>query len=539
MRMKKQTPSDSFSSLSSVTSSEALQSTKLSPLQIQLFRLQIQKNQTKKEPLDLGTKVFKVSEVFSELYAKSKNQLFKEAFRENFRQKKIGIRKKEAFLIIKPYVSAEDLKVAGFYSKTLEPWFLFKKHLDYSSFNNALTEGFRPWRDDQAKSLKISRESIEQGLKVFSKTCAEGRKSLDLAKSLYLEHWVDSQKNEFFMLHQELKDKLPPFQLAKILCTRLVYQKGLDSSHKVLYKVLQSFQMSLSGEALKRLASATNGLQPKLQSFVRSFMLLNKTENGKSLLLSNQISGYKALSSRKFWSVRLFLLKGKYETLLLSFLEKLLVFSSSLFDLIEKKEDPYFFRNLVRQEKLKKARALKQFKLIEQIKKKLKAKMPRGFPIPKKYRKFLLAAKKGQSFMARKMKVNKASQSFRTNNFLPFPKRLSYPLPIIFIQASINNTFLTLTDPKGNTLYATSAGKVGLTNARKSGRLVSQSVALDLGRKCRTLRVRQVDIRMRGMGRAKKTALIALRRIGLRVRYLTSYFEQPYNGCRPPKKRRV
>jgi small subunit ribosomal protein S11 len=182
-----------------------------------------------------------------------------------------------------------------------------------------------------------------------------------------------------------------------------------------------------------------------------------------------------------------------------------------------------------RQKKWKRARARKLRKQIKQIRKRIRKKIPRGFPIPKKYRKHYLASKKRVP----------NDQPLKFKKLIELPKRLSNPLPIIFIQASINNTFLTLTDTKGNTLYATSAGKVGLKNARKSGRLVSQSVALDLGRKCRFLRVRQVDIRMRGMGRAKRTALTALRRIGLRVRYLTSYFEHPFNGCRSPKKRRV
>jgi small subunit ribosomal protein S11 len=198
-------------------------------------------------------------------------------------------------------------------------------------------------------------------------------------------------------------------------------------------------------------------------------------------------------------------------------------------DLSKKEQAIFSFSLEKKQEKWKRARARKLRKQIKQIKKRIGRKMPRGFPIPKKYRKHYLAVKKHLP-KEQLLKVKKHKQ---------FPKRLSKPLPIIFIQASINNTFLTLTDTKGNTLYATSAGKVGLKNARKSGRLVSQSVAIDLGRKCRFLRVRQVDIRIRGIGGAKRTALTALRRIGLRVRYLTSYFEHPFNGCRSPKKRRV
>ena len=200
------------------------------------------------------------------------------------------------------------------------------------------------------------------------------------------------------------------------------------------------------------------------------------------------------------------------------------------FNLLSDKERAILYLSLAeKQKKWKRARARKLRKQIKQIKKRIRKKIPRVFPIPKKYRKHYLAAKKRFP----------NEQPFKVKKLIQLPKRLSNPLPIIFIQASINNTFLTLTDTKGNTLYATSAGKVGLKNARKSGRLVSQSVALDLGRKCRFLRVRQVDIRMRGMGQAKRTALTALRRIGLRVRYLTSYFEHPFNGCRSPKKRRV
>ena len=202
----------------------------------------------------------------------------------------------------------------------------------------------------------------------------------------------------------------------------------------------------------------------------------------------------------------------------------------SFFRCLPKEERPILYLSLAKEQaKWKKAKARKLRKQIKQIKKQIKKKIPRGFPIPKKYKKHSLADKKRLS----------NDKPLAERKHMQIPKRLSSPLPIIFIQASINNTFLTLTDTKGNTLYATSAGKVGLKNARKSGRLVSQSVALDLGRRCRLLRVRQVDIRMRGIGRAKRTALTALRRIGLRVRYLTSYFEHPFNGCRSPKKRRV
>jgi small subunit ribosomal protein S11 len=112
-------------------------------------------------------------------------------------------------------------------------------------------------------------------------------------------------------------------------------------------------------------------------------------------------------------------------------------------------------------------------------------------------------------------------------------------LPIIFIQSTLNNTILTLTDKKGNPLASSSAGRHGFKNARKKNSFAAQISSTHLAKICIDKRIRMLEVRMKGLGKGKRSALTALKKAGLKIKRLVELTPVPFNGCRPPKKRRV
>ena len=122
-----------------------------------------------------------------------------------------------------------------------------------------------------------------------------------------------------------------------------------------------------------------------------------------------------------------------------------------------------------------------------------------------------------------------------------FKKRLfkKKKLGIVHINSTLNNTLLTLTDSRGNTLGWSSSGCVGIKNSRKSSSYSAQLAGEDLGKKCVKKNIRFVEVQLKGIGYGKETSIEGLKLCGLVIYKISELTSIPYNGCRPPKKRRV
>ena len=107
------------------------------------------------------------------------------------------------------------------------------------------------------------------------------------------------------------------------------------------------------------------------------------------------------------------------------------------------------------------------------------------------------------------------------------------------ILATFNNTQVTITDMQGNLLGWSSAGRVGFKGSRKSTAFAAQQVAQDAARQAMSHGMREVEIRVKGPGSGRESAIRALQAIGLEINAIKDVTPIPHNGCRPRKKRRV
>lgn len=107
------------------------------------------------------------------------------------------------------------------------------------------------------------------------------------------------------------------------------------------------------------------------------------------------------------------------------------------------------------------------------------------------------------------------------------------------ILATFNNTQVTITDMQGNLLGWSSAGRVGFKGSRKSTAFAAQQVAQDAARQAMSHGMREVEIRVKGPGSGRESAIRALQAIGLEITTIKDVTPVPHNGCRPRKKRRV
>jgi len=107
------------------------------------------------------------------------------------------------------------------------------------------------------------------------------------------------------------------------------------------------------------------------------------------------------------------------------------------------------------------------------------------------------------------------------------------------ILATFNNTNVTITDMQGNLLGWSSAGRVGFKGSRKSTAFAAQQVAQDAARQAMSHGMREVEVRVKGPGSGRESAIRALQAIGLEITTIKDVTPVPHNGCRPRKKRRV
>jgi small subunit ribosomal protein S11 len=107
------------------------------------------------------------------------------------------------------------------------------------------------------------------------------------------------------------------------------------------------------------------------------------------------------------------------------------------------------------------------------------------------------------------------------------------------VNASFNNTMITITDAQGNTIAWSSAGSCGFKGSRKSTPYAAQVAAEDAGKKAQEHGVRTLEVEVKGPGSGRESALRALQTVGFTVTSIRDVTSIPHNGCRPPKRRRV
>jgi len=110
---------------------------------------------------------------------------------------------------------------------------------------------------------------------------------------------------------------------------------------------------------------------------------------------------------------------------------------------------------------------------------------------------------------------------------------------IVHVQASFNNTIVTITDRQGNALSWATSGGAGFRGSRKSTPFAAQVAAEKAGRVALDYGVKNVEVRIKGPGPGRESAVRSLNALGIKVNSITDITPIPHNGCRPPKRRRV
>ncbi|MEL7489508.1 MAG: 30S ribosomal protein S11 [Pseudomonadota bacterium] len=110
---------------------------------------------------------------------------------------------------------------------------------------------------------------------------------------------------------------------------------------------------------------------------------------------------------------------------------------------------------------------------------------------------------------------------------------------VVHVNASFNNTMVTITDEQGNAISWSSAGGMGFKGSRKSTPYAAQLAAEDAAKKAMEHGLQTVNVEVRGPGSGRESALRALQSVGLNVNMIRDVTPIPHNGCRPRKRRRV
>jgi small subunit ribosomal protein S11 len=107
------------------------------------------------------------------------------------------------------------------------------------------------------------------------------------------------------------------------------------------------------------------------------------------------------------------------------------------------------------------------------------------------------------------------------------------------IQASFNNTIVTITDTEGNVIAWSSAGGIGFKGSRKGTPFAATQAAINAANAAKQMGLRSVEVKVTGPGSGRESAIRALQTIGIEVKSIRDVTPIPHNGCRPPKRRRV
>ncbi len=118
-------------------------------------------------------------------------------------------------------------------------------------------------------------------------------------------------------------------------------------------------------------------------------------------------------------------------------------------------------------------------------------------------------------------------------------EKKNIPVGIVHISASFNNTLISITDTAGNLIAQSSAGARGFRGSRKGTPFAAQQAAYEAANRAKDVGLQQVEVRVKGPGGGRESAIRAISNAGIRVIAIRDTTPIPHNGCRPPKRRRV
>ena len=118
-------------------------------------------------------------------------------------------------------------------------------------------------------------------------------------------------------------------------------------------------------------------------------------------------------------------------------------------------------------------------------------------------------------------------------------RKKNIPAGLAFIQATFNNTLITITDPQGNVISWSSSGSHGFRGSRKSTPFAAQVAAQVAGQAAQDHGVRSLGVMVKGPGAGREAAIRSLQACGFKITSIKDVTPIPHNGCRPPKRRRV
>ena len=118
-------------------------------------------------------------------------------------------------------------------------------------------------------------------------------------------------------------------------------------------------------------------------------------------------------------------------------------------------------------------------------------------------------------------------------------EKKNIPFGIVHIAASFNNTMISITDSEGNLISQSSSGARGFRGSRKGTPFAAQQAASEAAKKAVEVGMREVEVRVKGPGGGRESAIRAINQAGIRVSSIRDTTPIPHNGCRPPKRRRV
>lgn len=118
-------------------------------------------------------------------------------------------------------------------------------------------------------------------------------------------------------------------------------------------------------------------------------------------------------------------------------------------------------------------------------------------------------------------------------------EKKNIPVGIVVVSASFNNTLISITDTSGNLVSQSSSGARGFKGSRKGTPFAAQQAATEAARKAMEAGMRECEVRVKGPGGGRESAIRAIHNAGIRVTAIRDVTPIPHNGCRPPKRRRV
>ncbi len=118
-------------------------------------------------------------------------------------------------------------------------------------------------------------------------------------------------------------------------------------------------------------------------------------------------------------------------------------------------------------------------------------------------------------------------------------EKKNIPVGVVHISASFNNTLISITDTEGNLVAQSSSGARGFRGSRKGTPFAAQQAAFEVAKKAQEAGMHQCEVRVKGPGGGRESAIRAINSAGIRVTTIRDVTPIPHNGCRPPKRRRV